>query len=151
MFLTHPSVSLSVRSVSQYVSQSVHQSCFSCQRNSFETARQNFVKLCSYEGHNVQICIFTGNADLILLRSNLYPLFFQLPVTNAWNCHSLYTAMLEHGVCELAHSFFHCFQCRNFLSKREVQVISTHIRIYYAYIISFYIGIKITMYVFVFV
>ena len=41
-----PSVSLSV-------SQSVCQSCFSCQRNSSETAQQNFVKLCSYEGHNV--------------------------------------------------------------------------------------------------
>ena len=24
-----------------------------CQRNSSETARQNFVKLCSYEGHTV--------------------------------------------------------------------------------------------------
>ena len=58
------------------------------QRNSTETAPQNCVKLCSYEGHNVQICIFTGNADLILLRSNLYPLFSRLPVTNAWNCHS---------------------------------------------------------------
>ena len=45
------------------------------QHNSTETAQQNCVKLCSYEGHNVQICIFTGNADLILLRSNLYPLF----------------------------------------------------------------------------
>ena len=37
MFLTRPSVS---------------QSCFSCQHNSSETAEQNFVKLCSYEGHN---------------------------------------------------------------------------------------------------
>ena len=42
MFLTRPSVS-----------QSVRQSCFSCQRNSSETAQQNFVKLSSYEGHDV--------------------------------------------------------------------------------------------------
>ena len=40
-------------SVSQSVSQSVRQSCFSCWPNSSETAQQNFVKLCSYEGHNV--------------------------------------------------------------------------------------------------
>ena len=63
-----------------------------CQRNSSETTQQNYLKLCSYEGHNVCICIFTGNADLILLRSNLYPLFCPMPVNNAWNCHSLYTA-----------------------------------------------------------
>ena len=49
---------------------------------------------------------FTGNADLIFLGSNLYPFFVRLPVTNAWNWHSLYTgqhsqAMLERGVCEL--------------------------------------------------
>ena len=43
------------------------------QCNSPETAQQNFMKLCSYEGHNVTICIFTGNADLIFFRSNLYP------------------------------------------------------------------------------
>ena len=50
----------------------------------------------------------------ILIRSfwgAIYiPFFVRLPVTNAWNCHSLYTAfsrMLERGVCELAHSFFH--------------------------------------------
>ena len=45
------------------------------QHNSTEPAQQNCVKLCSYEGHNVCICIFTGNADLILLTSNLYPPF----------------------------------------------------------------------------
>ena len=61
-----PSVRLSV-------CESVLQSCFSCQRNSSETAQQNFLKLCSYEGHNAQICISTGNADWILLRSNLCP------------------------------------------------------------------------------
>ena len=37
MFLTCPSVC-----------QSVRQSCFSCQRNSSETAQQNFMKLCSF-------------------------------------------------------------------------------------------------------
>ena len=44
-------------SVSQSVCQSVSQFSFSCQRNSSETARQNFVKLCSYmyEGHDVKI------------------------------------------------------------------------------------------------
>ena len=52
-------------SVSQSVSQSVRQSCFSCQPNSSETAQQNFVKLCSYEGHNVQMRISTGNFDSI--------------------------------------------------------------------------------------
>ena len=41
------------------------QSCFSCQRNSSETAQHNFVKLCSYEGHNVQMRISTGNFDSI--------------------------------------------------------------------------------------
>ena len=54
MFLTRPSVS-----------QSIRQSCFSCQRNSSETAQHNFVKLCSYEGHNVQMRISTGNFDSI--------------------------------------------------------------------------------------
>ena len=34
----------------------------------------DLVTLCSNERHNVEICIFTGNADLIFLRSNLiYP------------------------------------------------------------------------------
>ena len=46
MFLTRPSVSLSV-------SHSVRQSCFSSQRNSSETAQQDFVKLGTYEGHTV--------------------------------------------------------------------------------------------------
>ena len=75
------------------------------QHNSTETAQQNRVKLCSYEGHNVQICIFTGNADLILLRSNLNPLFCPIAI----HCIQHSQAMLERGVCELAHSFFHIF------------------------------------------
>ena len=57
MFLTRPSVSQSAsqsvcQSVSQSISQSVSQSCHPCQRNSSETAQQNFMKLCSNEGHN---------------------------------------------------------------------------------------------------
>ena len=48
MFLTRP-----------FVSQSVSQSCFSCQCNSFETAQQNFLKLCSNEQHTVKIRIST--------------------------------------------------------------------------------------------
>ena len=41
-----------------------------CQRNSSETAQQNFVILCSYERLNVQMYISTGNVDLIFLGSN---------------------------------------------------------------------------------
>ena len=62
------------------------------------------------EGHNVWICIFTGNADLILLRSNLYPLFSDCPslmLEIAIYCIQHSQAMLERRVCELAHSFFH--------------------------------------------
>ena len=36
-------------------------------RNSSETPEQNFVKLCSYEGHNVFMRMSTGNFDSILL------------------------------------------------------------------------------------
>ena len=36
-----------------FTRRSVRPSCLSCQRNSSETAQQNFMKLCSYEGHNV--------------------------------------------------------------------------------------------------
>ena len=45
MFLTRPSLAS--------VSPSLSQSCFSCRRNAFETAQQNFVKLGSYEEQNV--------------------------------------------------------------------------------------------------
>ena len=64
--------------------------------------------LCSYEGHNLLICIFTGNANLIFFREQSISLlnfgqsyFVQLwwnwfsvwlPVTNAWNWHTLYSA-----------------------------------------------------------
>ena len=37
-----------------------------CRRNSSETAQQNFSKLCSNEGHNVKMCISTGNFDSIV-------------------------------------------------------------------------------------
>ena len=46
-----------------------HWNCVSA----IETAQQNLVKLGSIEGHNMLICIFTGNTDLIFLKSNLYP------------------------------------------------------------------------------
>ena len=36
-----------------------------CQQNSSETAQQNFMKLCSNDGHNVKMCISTGNFDSI--------------------------------------------------------------------------------------
>ena len=48
-----------------------------CQRNSSETAQQNFVKLCSYEGHNVSPML------------------------------GIATLELERGVCELAHLSLH--------------------------------------------
>ena len=52
-------------SVSQSVCQSVRQSCFTCQRNSSETAQQNFLKLCINEGHSVYMHISTTNFDSI--------------------------------------------------------------------------------------
>ena len=33
---------------------------FFCQRNSYETIQQNFMKLCSYAGHTVLMGIFAG-------------------------------------------------------------------------------------------
>ena len=70
------------------------------------------------------MCIFTDiftdilliffYADLILLRSNLYPFFVWLPVANAWNCHSLYTAFSSNvgawgmWACSLFLSFVNC-------------------------------------------
>ena len=39
------------------------------QRNSSKTALQNFVKLCSYEGHTVLTCISTENSDSIFLNT----------------------------------------------------------------------------------
>ena len=44
-----------------------------CQRNSSETAQQNFVKLFSYEGHNLYMRISTGNFYSFFFRS--YALF----------------------------------------------------------------------------
>ena len=43
-----------------------------CQRNSSETAQQNYVKLCRYEGYNVKMGISTGNFDLMLSGQCLY-------------------------------------------------------------------------------
>ena len=44
-----------------------------CQRNSSETAQQNFVKLCSCEGYNMLMCIPTGN--FVQFFSQNYALF----------------------------------------------------------------------------
>lgn len=41
-----------------------------CQRNS---SKQNFVKLCSYEGHSVQVRKFAGNSYLICFPVNCIP------------------------------------------------------------------------------
>ena len=73
-----------------------------------------------------EICIFTGNADLIFLSSNLYPFWTvakiilcnsdetgflsdcpSLLLGIAIGCIQHSQAMLQRGVCELAHSFFH--------------------------------------------
>ena len=56
------------------------------------------------------------------------PFSVRLPVSNAWNCHSLYIqhsqAMLERGVCELAHSFFHCsFLRKNIFRRYELLLV----------------------------
>ena len=57
------------------------------------------------------------------------PLWFsvRLPITNAWNCHSLWIAfcqtMLERGVCEFDRSFFHLFytlEKKNRFSKKYI-------------------------------
>ena len=56
------------------------------------TTPLNCVKLCSYEGHNVLMCIFTGNAGWSFWGAIYIPFFVRLPVPNAWNCLSLYTA-----------------------------------------------------------
>ena len=61
---------------------SVSQSCFSCQRNSSETAQQNFIKLCCNEGHNVWIRISTGNFDSIFFL-RVTP-FFSLEIWQKW-------------------------------------------------------------------
>ena len=39
-----------------------------CQCNSSEATQQNFMKLCSYEGHNILMCISTGNFDSFLTK-----------------------------------------------------------------------------------
>ena len=44
-----------------------------CKRNSSETAKQNFVKLCSYKGLNVEMCISTGNSDSIYFSGKNAP------------------------------------------------------------------------------
>ena len=94
------------------------------QRNSSEAVQKYFVKLSSYEGHQCVDMHFTGNADLIFLRSNLYPFWtlVKIILCNSdetgflSDCPSLMLgiairyikhsqAMLERGESELAHSF----------------------------------------------
>ena len=41
-----------------------------CQHNSSETAQQNFLTLCSNDGHNVLICISTENFDSFFFSQN---------------------------------------------------------------------------------
>ena len=53
-----------------------------CQRNSSETAQQNFVKLCSCEGHNMLMCIPTGN--FVQFFSQNYALFLNLEIWPKW-------------------------------------------------------------------
>ena len=55
------------------------------QPNSTGTAQQNFLKLCSYEEHNVKICIFTGKSGARGMRA--CSLFLSLlPVIRITNC-----------------------------------------------------------------
>ena len=63
MFLTRPSVSQSVSPLGRLF----------CQHNSSETIQQNFLKLCSYEGHYVKMRIlfqfFSRSFALLALRN----------------------------------------------------------------------------------
>ena len=75
MFLTRPSVH-------QSVSLRVSQSCFSSQGNTSETTEHNFLKLCSNNGHNVKMCISTGNFNLIVFL-RIKP-FLNLEIWRKW-------------------------------------------------------------------
>ena len=44
-----------------------------CQCNFSETAQQNFMELCSYEGHNGMMCIYRGISYLIFFPGNYAP------------------------------------------------------------------------------
>ena len=44
-----------------------------CQGNSSDTAQQNYMKLCSYEGLNLLMCISTGNSDSIFFSGSNAP------------------------------------------------------------------------------
>ena len=112
MFLTHQSVSQSVNPVFLVGATPL---------KPLNRISRNFVEMKDLDMH-----FFTWNADLIFLTSNLYP-FWTLAKIILCNsdetgflsdCPSLMhgiairciqhsQAMLERGVCELAHSFFH--------------------------------------------
>ena len=49
-----------------------------CQRNSFETAQQNFTKLCIYEGQTLKMCIFTGNLYIYIFSGSYMYVPFEL-------------------------------------------------------------------------
>ena len=66
-----------------------------CQHNFFDTAQQNFMKRCSYEGHNVYICIYTWNFDAISFLG-ITP-FFNLEICLKWK-------ILLKTVCQLNSS-----------------------------------------------
>ena len=76
------------------------------QHNSTETAQQNCVKLCSYEGHNFyRKCWFDPFEEQIIspFLSDCPSLMLGIAI----HCIQHSQAMLERGVCKLAHSFFH--------------------------------------------
>ena len=80
------------------------------QHTSSETAPQNCVKLCT-------MCRYAFLQEMLIWSfwGAIYiPFFVRLPVTNAWNCHSLYTAFSSNvgawgmWACSLFLSFIHC-------------------------------------------
>ena len=98
------------------------------QRNSTETAQQNFVKLCSYEEHNVYRYAFLQEMLIDLFKEQFISLLnfgqdyfcnsdetgflsdcLSLMLGIAICCIQHSQAILECGVCELTHSFFHLF------------------------------------------
>ena len=110
-----------------------------CQRNSSETAQQNFVKLsvvindimCRYAFYRkCWFDLFKGHFISLLnlnyfvqLRWNWFSV--RLPVTNAWNCHSLFTAISSNvgawgmWACSL---FLSLWQLRCTIGERSLRM-----------------------------